>query len=214
VGALYRAQPEWRGESVVWGRGGLAELPAPGSFAQRDEPSGRLLAVSLWMRLLLGEFGFHLRQWRHSASSRPMALFVSRRRNGFVFTGFKRDATVALDMRFPRGVPLLTEWERRVRDGLGRYYLARSFQEECRVFVAQDAPTLLRCKADRWPTGKERRLVVSGLQDARLTLQPYAEALEEDRVEPEGDADAEPNVHLVGNCIELTDVSGQVAITW
>lgn len=214
VGALHRAKPEWNGGAVAWVRGSLAELPAPGSFARRDDAAPGPLDVSLWLRLLLADFGIHLRQVRHSAGSQPIALFVSRHRNGFLFTGFKPDATAALRMRFPQGVPLLTERETRIEDGLGRYYLARSFQEECRVFVDQREPTLLRCKADRWPTGKERSLMVSGLRDAKLTVYPYAEALEGDRVEFEGHTELEPRVDVAGKCIELAGVSGQISVTW
>jgi hypothetical protein len=166
------------------------------------------------MRLLLADFGIRLRQVRHSAATRPIALFVSRHRNGFLFTGFKPDATVALRMRFPQGVPVLTERETRIEDGMGQYYLARSFQEECRVFVEQDAPALLRCKADRWPAGKEACLVVSGLVDANVTVYPSAEALQRDVVEFESDTPLEPNIDLTRKCMEFRRISGQISVTW
>ena len=111
-----------------------------------------------------------------SAHTPPLALAVARHRGGLIFNGFKADSTVNLWLRFPEGVPVLTEKQVLIREGRGRYALERWFHEECRVLVEQ-AEGVVSCKEMQHPTGTTRRLRLSGLRGARVTIYPYPEAV-------------------------------------
>lgn len=209
-----RSLPEWRGGKVAWVRGSLPLEFAPGSARHRWDSPAEAMDASIWLRHLLARFGYVIRQSRHDASSRCAYLFISRNDNGFLFTGHKPDATVTVLLRFPQGAPLLTERETRLRDGMSQYHLDRSFQHECRLFVTQEAQALLGVKEQQHPAGTARRLLVTGLHDARLTVYPSAEAVAQRRVEVEG---AEHRQAVFGDrrrCVTLEAVTGALTITW
>lgn len=223
--ALSRSLPEWNGGQIAWVRGslpyqaaGITHLPVRQDRAYGDS--------TVLARLLLQDFGYTLLQSKQSAESPPALMFISRRNNGFTFTGCKQDTSVQLQLRFPDGVPLLIGQTTEVGgDAAGNYALNRTFRDECRIFVDQADPSLVMCREmSAIPTPKKRflhnltarKFVVTNLQQAKVTLYPPLEAIKRGQVEvmaPGGMyLDLTDDVH--GQKVVLENMSGSIEVTW
>ncbi|MFQ6130439.1 MAG: hypothetical protein ACE5R4_00235 [Armatimonadota bacterium] len=212
--ALIRREPSWDGGAIAWLRGSLPLHFRPGSTNPIWADNVSKLDTSVWLRYLLAELGWAFVQRRHDPAARCLYTFVSRKDNAYVFTGHKPDATARLLVRFPQGAPLITERETRLRNGLAEYALDRSYQHECRVFVEQRADTLLGCKEQQHPTGTSRRLLISGLADAEVTLYPSAGAIASETVAVDGAGDPAVSYDKQGECLTMTRVTGDLTVTW
>ncbi|MBT3377711.1 MAG: hypothetical protein HN742_06175 [Lentisphaerae bacterium] len=174
VAALCRSRPGWQGGTVVWVRGTVACNP--------EQTSGHLLipfnptvhfAGEVLMRYALQSFGLHITVEKDSAAQGSPVLTVARHANGFFLSGFTRDTTTALRLRFPQGAPLLVGLETRLTGGQSRYAMPRAWHRECRVFVEQETEGVLACHTVRsGMVGVERRLGVSGLDSATIRFYP------------------------------------------
>lgn len=223
VFALSRSLPEWGGGRVAWVRGslpyqetGVSHLPV------RQDPSYGDSTVLA--RLLLQDFGYTLRQLKVSSTSPSVLLFVARRDNGYFFTGCRQDTTVRLSMRFPDGVPLPIGQTVEAGSGAAEYALDRTFRVECRVFVDQSDPTLVSCREmSAVPTPKKRflhnlpsrKLLVTNLAGARVTLYPPIDAIRQGMVEVKlGERYLDLTAAVNGETIVLHSITGTIEVTW
>jgi hypothetical protein len=225
--ALTRRSPVWRGGAVSWIRGSS-------SFSFVDQRP-REYPADIWnpaelARYLLASFGYRFVQERQHPGVKPVLNFVTRHRNAFIFSGFKADTTVVLRYAFPQGAPLLVGAETVIEDGAATYFLDKSFHKECRIFVRQPSGGVLSCKEKPpFPTGKERKLQVSGLQDADLVVYPPLERMDEVVFELDGqEVDIEVTggssggrglaaAHAIrreGDSIHLNSVTGVLSVNW
>ena len=196
----YALTRRWKDGVAGWIRGSSSSAvsgdPSVGYVRPREYP------VDVWnptelVRYLLQAFGYHFQQVRPRPDTKPALNFVTRKRNGFIFSGFKADTTVVLKYGFPQGAPLLVQTEAEVAGGLATYFLDKSFHRECRAFVRQADGGVLSCmEKPPFPTGMERKLQVSGLADADVTIYPPLERM------------AEATVELDGKPVDVTDTGG------
>src|SRR5208283_5089967 len=96
---------------------------------------------------------------------------VSRHDNGFYFSGYAPNTTVVQRLRFPQGAPLMVGLETEIVAGCATYCMPRSWHYECRVFVEQEAESILSCVEQ--PTvmvGLHRRLYMTGFREATLRV--------------------------------------------
>lgn len=223
VFALFRSLPQWKGGAVAWVRGSLPyEAAGVTHLPVRQAPE--YADSSVLMRYLLQDFGYGLFQVKPSNRTPPALLFIARQDNGFWFTGCKQDSTVQWRFRFPDGIPLLTGLSTEAGGSAALYPLNRTFHNECRLFVKQDQPSVLSCReGSPLPTEKKRelhrltkrRLVVSGLDRAELTIYPPVQAIEAGLVEvKQGEACLNLDGAVRENKVVLTGISGTVEITW
>ncbi|MFS0726775.1 hypothetical protein [Paenibacillus sp. 1P07SE] len=223
VFALSRSLPEWQGGRIAWVRGalpyesaGITNLPQRQDFTYGDSAA---LA-----RYLLQDFGYTLLQTRQRPETPAALFFVGRRDNGFTFTGCKQDTSVQLSFGFPDGVPLLIGQTTEVGGDTAAYALDRTFRDECRIFVKQEAKTMVRCREmSGVPTPKKRflhnlpsrKLVVQQLEEATVTLYPPLDALEQGLVEVKaGEVYLDLSDAIHGRKIVLEKMSGVLEITW
>jgi len=219
------------GEGVLgWIRGSSSSAisgdPAVGYVRPREYP------VDVWdptelLRYLMARFGYTFQQVRRRPDTKPALNFVSRKRNGFIFSGFKADTTVVLRYGFPQGAPLLIAAEAEVSGGVAAYTLDKSFHRECRVFVRQDDGGVVSClEKPPFPTGMERKLQVSGLVDADLCIYPPLDRMDRVVVELDGrpvdvtdTGGTSGGREMAGatrlaNRVELKGITGVVSINW
>ncbi|RED54409.1 hypothetical protein [Cohnella lupini] len=216
--ALTRELPEWNGGKVGWVRGSLpseggtvTQLPVRQADAYSD--------LSILARQILAEFGYDLRQTKPEEASKSALLFVSRRDNGFLFTGCRQDTSVSLRMRFPDGVPVVTGQTIRAGQGAAAYSFDRTFHDECRIFVDQQETTTVFCREYMpIPTPRKnsvRFIHVTGLREATVTIYPPLASLAAGSVEVRAD-----NVYLeiqgcvFGDKLVIPNVSGEMEVTW
>ncbi|WP_217591666.1 hypothetical protein [Cohnella sp. GbtcB17] len=216
--ALTRELPEWKGGKLGWVRGSLPfESGAVSHLPHRQpEPFKDISALS---RQLLAEFGYELLQSKPAEPDKPALLFVTRRDNGFFFTGCRQDTSVTLQLRFPEGVPAIVGQTTMMGEGAAPYRPNRTFHDECRVFVKQRKKSSVSCRelAPGPTPGKstERMLFVAGLREAEVTIYPPLASLQAGRVEVRGEtafldlADCTRHDRLV-----LNNISGAIEITW
>ena len=223
VFALTRSLPAWNGGGVAWVRGslhyraaGITNLPVR---QEREYGDSTVLA-----RYLLQSFGYAFHQSKLGTLAPSALLFVSRKDNGFLFTGCKQDSSVQLQFKFPDGVPLLIGQTTEVGPGSASYALNRTFHDECRLFVDQKRATLVTCRElSAIPTPKKRflhnltarKLEVSNLDGASLTIYPPLAAIESNSVEVMcGGKYVDLQGKVIGNKLVLHDVSGTIEVTW
>ncbi|HEX6971803.1 MAG TPA: hypothetical protein VF234_06260 [Limnochordia bacterium] len=216
--ALYRSDPAWGGGAVGWVRGSASfELHIGRDGGRRSlRPQAPLASWNAGMvaRMLLSRFGYSLRQICQTPASKRALVMISRHRNGFFFSGFKPDTTVRLCLKLPGGAPVLVQ-----REGLYTpegmiYQLDKSFHLECRVLVEQSGSGVISCREmPPFPTGNERRLAITGLSDATLTLYPPLDRWDRVVVESAGTR-LEPRGAREEGVLRLAGVSGSVDVHW
>lgn len=179
------------------------------------------------VRAMLSAFGYRFEQVRKRPDTKPALNFVSRKRNGFIFSGFKADTTVTLVYGFPQGAPLLVQSEADVTGDMAAYALDKSFHRECRAFVHQENGGTVSCmEKPPFPTGKERMLQISGLHDADLAIYPPLDRMDEvvlvldgkpvDVTETGGTAGTSEvaAVRRAKGRIDLSRITGTLSVTW
>jgi hypothetical protein len=175
------------------------------------------------MRRALAAFGWAIVHEKPSAAQPGPLLCVSRHRNGFFLAGYTPDTTVALHLRTPQGIPLLSGLDTWVSGGNARYALPRAWFRECRVFVEQadGGPLSCRIRHSGLPTIR-RRLEVTGLRAARLRFfhEPGSESCVEMTLNspvPCLGAERVPFSRVadrLGTYLQADAVHGQVTISW
>ncbi|OCT12075.1 hypothetical protein A8709_29925 [Paenibacillus pectinilyticus] len=218
--ALTRTLPEWDGGKVGWVRGslpfqsaGVTHLPV----MQEKE----FLDSSLLVRYLLQQFGYSLSQIKEEAASESALMFITRHDNAFIFTGCKQDTSVGLQLRFPDGSPLIIGQSVMIGEGTTTYALDRTYHDECRIFVNQKQTSRITCRENSpYPTSKKhistiRNLSVYNLIEADVTIYPPLAQLFDGVVEVKnGEHFLDVSGQMAGNCIRLTNISGNIDISW
>ncbi|QJD84964.1 hypothetical protein [Cohnella herbarum] len=216
--ALTRELPEWNGGKVGWVRGALPFEGGEVTQLPVRQPDG-YSDISILVRLLLAEFGYELNQIKHEETNKPALLFVSRHDNGFYFTGCRQDTSVALSMRFPDGVPIITGQTIRAGQGAAAYSLDRTYHEECRIFVDQRETTTVFCR-EYMPVPTPRKssirfIHVTGLREATVTIYPPLASLIAGNVEVRADhAYLDLKDCVFGDKLVITNISGEMEVTW
>jgi hypothetical protein len=221
--ALWREQKEWNGGSIGWVRGtNSMRGNKPESLPLADDPSLWLDGTVLF-KLVFARFGWETRALKHEPEDRPPLTTISRRLNGFWFSGYVPDTNVALSLRTPLGAPLLLRWEGQLEEGRSVYRLPRAWREQCRVLVDGQQSGLVSCRIHvRHGHGCERRMRVQGLKGA--TVRFFPETGREDAVSFLPDL-KKPFLFTdqlsyrrcesaYGTYMELTDVTGDLLISW
>jgi hypothetical protein len=211
--AIHRTDPTWQGGSVVWVRGSSSwEVPKPG--VRRDLPSLRFWNSGTLVRQALQAFGIDLRQTLRTPQSPLTMIFVSRRNNGFYFTGVKPDTTGLVHLSLPDGAPILVQQEGVLSGRSITYQLRKSYHENCVLFAVQPGESIVSCREQPpFPTGNTRRLTVSGLQDAQICVYPPRHMLERAAIFCAGKA-VEPEKDARRGCLRARGVSGTLDLNW
>ena len=141
-------------------------------------------------------------------------IFVSRRNNGFYFTGVKPDTTGLVHLSLPDGAPILVQQEGVLSGRSITYQLRKSYHENCVLFAVQPGESIVSCREQPpFPTGNTRRLTVSGLQDAQICVYPPRHMLERAAIFCAGKA-VEPEKDARRGCLRARGVSGTLDLNW
>lgn len=177
VAALWRACPHWAGGVIAWVRGtnGSGYVSRPGQHLLVPDDPRSYFPVEALMRLMVRELGISVRFVKQDVSVKSPVLMVHRHKGAFFFSGYVPDTTVDMKLSFPLGAPLLLGSEARLEEGGSSYRMPRAWHAECRVFVRQTAEAAISCR-EVAPVDfdKRRRIRVTGLQDAVVTVFPLA----------------------------------------
>jgi hypothetical protein len=228
--ALVRRDPAWNGGALAWVRGTSSNSLIPGQALPQPDDSTQRFNGEILMRLMLGELGYTFGFIKASVDLRSPYNLVSRHDNGFWFSGYAPNTTVAQRLRFPQGAPLMVGLETEIAGGCATYCMPRSSHYECRVFVEQEAEGILSCVEQ--PTamiGLHRRLYMTGFR--RATIRAFLpKAIEPKQVEMLLNPRDPANILLTeeeappipfkkvedrrGHCFEARDVTGSVLLSW
>lgn len=124
------------------------------------------------LRHILDEFGYHISFEKRVETSADPVIGIHRHNNAFIFSGYLRDTTVEVCMKFDYGVPILIGHETYISDYKGYYNFPRSFSRECRVFVNQKNGRVSMTEYGPVSTVMKRRILLEGLDEARVTIYP------------------------------------------
>jgi len=160
------------------------------------------------VRDLLADLGLGVHQ-AVAEDGTPANLFIKRSDNAWWFCGHKPDATVTFALALPDGVPICSELQTRIADGMGWYSFDRTFHRECRVFVRQ-ASGLVSCKELLHPSDVSRRLQITGLVDATVTVYPGTGCGETLGIS----GDVTSMFDEERGAVQMFGVSGSVTVTW
>jgi hypothetical protein len=175
VAALWRPLGQGR---IAWVRGTNSNSIVPGkNLPEPDDPS-RCFAGDLLLRFALDAFGYRVAVRKRTPAQGNPVLTIARHRNAFFLSGYNRDLACDLKLRFPQGAPLLVGTETQLEDGVACYRMPRSWHKECRIFVEQAAGELGCVEQCSVEVGVNRRLKVTGLQNAVLRFYPEGDARE------------------------------------
>ncbi|MDY2777732.1 MAG: hypothetical protein SOU51_05085 [Collinsella sp.] len=173
VRRVYATQRLDRGGQVIWIRGTNDHRVGRGGNLLRPIERAEHFVSSTMMRYSLSRLGFNISFSREDPDSLSPVISISRHANGFFFSGYHRDATVGVRMRFPLGVPILIGHEVYIRKGVGEYHFPRSWHRECRVFVGQEQDGVISM-SEYGPVSMimRRRVLLEGLIDATIFVFP------------------------------------------
>lgn len=122
-----------------------------------------------WMRHLLADFGWQVKQERLDESQRAANLAIHRHDNAFIFTGHKPNTAVRSLIRGPWGAPVFSHSDTEIRKGFAADCHGKTLHSEVRAFVEmQDGVVVYG--ALPVPADRERHICISNLTKARLTL--------------------------------------------
>lgn len=147
-----------------------------------------------------------------SISNSPTIL-IGRNKNGFVIGGLKPSSEVEIFIRFPEGIPVLTEREVVVDNKIGKYILDKTFLFEVRVLVEQDLFSVIKAREVSKDFGYKRQIHLSGLKNSTLTI--YPENLEKckikvmDRLIPKF-----LEIEKCKNYVKKGGLNGEIEILW
>lgn len=196
VGVL-RTDPSWSGGALAWVRGTVSASCRGGYLLTQDDPR-RYRRSEVLVRHALASLGWTVGVQRRRVDEAPTTsgdvaedapwdtvmydlaaahgspvVGVHRHRRAFWFSGFQRDTTTTLRLRFPDGAPLLVGCDAWLADGVAEYTMPKAWRRECRVFVDQAAPGRLSCvEGTAEQVDLLRRIWVRGLRDATVTIHP------------------------------------------
>ncbi len=161
---------------LAWVRGSFphdektrAALPA------KRLPSESFPAAVL-LRGSLAHFGYPMRFDCYDINDNLPIVMLSRCRRALWLNEFSKDATVKLHFSTPDGAPAFDNCEFMLEDSIGIYPTARWNHTDCRIYIKQKARSKITVKRD-YPVTHiwlDERIMLTGLDDAELTLVPSA----------------------------------------
>lgn len=174
-------------------------------------------------RLALRHFGWELDRRIAPGDPKEPYLTVHRHANALIFSGYHRNEHSPQMIRSPFGAPLFTGKHNPVVSGRTVVSGEVAWQNEARVFLIEGEDGTCRCR-DLIPAmhGVHRRILVSGLKNARLRILPDPDHLDSLRLlsdpkfpyflDPQLDAPAKSfNGHRV---VETPPLNGELLIEW
>ncbi|HEY3320839.1 MAG TPA: hypothetical protein VGP72_10280 [Planctomycetota bacterium] len=174
--AVYCAPPQWNGGAAAWVRGSICCSEKSTSHLLEPLDAQQFFHAELLMRYALARMGYELLVTTAQPREKSPATVVARHANGFFFSGYVPNTLVApLHFRFPQGAPLLIGAETQLVDGRTTYNMPRAWHRECRVFIEQKEGEVSCVEFTAEDMRYQRRLRVSGLQNARLRFYPDPE---------------------------------------
>jgi hypothetical protein len=125
------------------------------------------------LRALLERFGWGISFEKPFAAAKNPVVTISRHDNALWYSGYVPDTTVGIRLKTPLGAPILMGCETILEGGASAYRMPRAFHRECRALVRQKARTVISCR-ELIPVDihTARRVQLTGLQDAEVTLLP------------------------------------------
>ncbi|MCE9612821.1 MAG: hypothetical protein K8T26_01005 [Lentisphaerae bacterium] len=175
--AIHRARPAWHGGRLawIWGSTGFDHTDTDVAEGRFDHPWEARRAAE-WLRGLLAEMGFEIRQERHDESVPPACLIIKRHRGAWFFVGHKPNTSVRFAVRTPDGAPVYAESETPIRAGFAGESFHKTIYTEVRAFVQMPDGTVSSKELGR-PIGKQRHFCIGGLVSARVVIYPDPQAL-------------------------------------
>ena len=171
------------------------------------------------LRCALKEFGWRIR-CRMEMPERPPVMTISRHRNAFFFNGYVPDTTVTLEMSTPLGVPIPTDREIRLENGVGIWRPDRTIHACCRGFIRQTGAAIVSCRTHiAYSPTQEQQLEYANLQDAEVRFFPPEETSEE-QLEVKSQYFGEHYLPYEweetpqGRCLVVRHATGSVFIKW
>jgi len=221
--AVARQHPEWEGGAVAWVRGTNPNYYRKGAHLLATDDANAWFSGDLLMRFMLSSLGYDFVVSKRTPGQRNPVVCVARSNNGFFFSGYNPNTTVALHLRFPQGAPLLIGFDTALVDGRATYTMPRAWHRECRVFVDQQADGEVSCtEQPSVEYGVTRRLKVSGLKDATVRFYPESPP-PRDRVKilanahypyTQGAIEYTEAHDGLGRHVVVHNVSGHLVIAW
>jgi len=194
---------------AAWLRGSMPVVLQHHFGRARPLPAAESCDPLRLARDLLADLGLGVHQAVADEDGTPANLFIKRCDNAFWFCGHKPDATVTFALSLPDGVPICSELQTRIADGMGWYAFDRTFHRECRVFVRQTAG-LVSCKELLHPSDVSRRIQITGLADATVTVYPGLGCGESLGIS----GDVTSMYDEERGAVQMFGVTGTVTVTW
>ncbi len=177
------------------------------------------------MRDALAELGYDGRFEKFSMSQPDPVLTFKKHANAVYLSAYVPDLTVEEHLSVPEGAPVCTETECIVTGNVSRCRLPKAAHHECRVFVENSAPSVIKVREHPVDLpGFRRRLLVTGLKNATLRIRPEAgyKSVTTVLLNPGGAPYAvgdflkpvEDDNSYWGTVYTFRDVTGPVMISW
>jgi hypothetical protein len=126
--AVYRAPVAWNGGAAAWVRGSICCHEKNASHLLEPLDPLQFFHAELLMRYVLARMGYELLATTAQPREKSPAMTVARNANGFFFSGYVPNTTVApLHLRFPQGAPLLIGFETQLVQGRATYCMPRAW---------------------------------------------------------------------------------------
>lgn len=199
--SLVRELPNWNGGRVVWIRGTLP-FTLKGENIVYNNLTPTKIPVSL-----LKLFGYEITQFPDEPR---IQIFVSKKRNAYIFSGYEPDNSVELRLRFPDGAPIFFNYTVPIREGNAIYHLPKAFHEECRIFVKQDSGKI-KCRRTLRHEFTEDEIELSGLENAELTFYCPEDKLDRVAIGPDK---YEYRKDLEHGKLKINSITGRIIISW
>lgn len=169
---LFALETMFGAGKLLWIRGSNGSRMSSGSHILQPYTPEEAFPQETLFRLLSRRYGWDIRFLSPTPSCKTPITLVHRHENGFFFSVYSPNTTVETRLTAPYGAPLLLANETALKDGAASYHFGRAQCRECRVFVKQNSG-VVGCK-EIAPVSFQarRRLEVSGLVDATVTVFP------------------------------------------
>ena len=219
--AWVRVAPAWNGGKVVYIRGTNSSTFTGDKLLKQDDPETWFIGPLL-CRYALKQFGLEYYTDKARPGIKSPVLSIGRSDNAWFFSGYVPNTTVSQRFRMSQGAPLFTGYETVLRDGFSVYNLPTAWHKECRIFITQQNG-MVSCREGLADTkGIRRRLHLTGLQKATVTIYPEDSISQNELVVylnsaypwKEGKITAVQDRTAQDNCFTVKDVTGTLDIAW
>lgn len=216
-----RSLPAWNGGEVVYLRGTNSATFDGGRLLTPDNPEKYFIGP-LHLRYALNQFGFHFEIEKEDPSIKGPVTTVSRSDNAFIFSGYSPNTTAKHLLKFPQGAPLLLGLQTQLEKGHSVYTMPTAWNRECRVFIEQMNGNVSYRELHSGQKGITKRFFVGGLKNATVRIYPESHIRKEtvnvylNSGYPwkKGKIDFTNGDEEFGDCIEVSNVTGDLVVSW